>query len=181
MIDLKSAMRRVITGDNEKGQSVVIIDGGPSCEGGNLAGLFEIWEDAATGQLVPRSREDLGTTRPVLGAQPGNFQARWFVINPIPEGIPREQLNQVARETFAQFNGEHHIVDQTRHPAMHKTPSIDIVCLIDGDASLILDGEETRLKPGNVVIQRGTSHAWVAHGGPAFFFAVLIQRDLVAG
>jgi len=30
-----------------------------------------------------------------------------------------------------------------------------------------------------VVIQRGTNHAWVAHGGPAMFLAVLIDRPLV--
>jgi hypothetical protein len=39
-------------------------------------------------------------------------------------------------------------------------------------------GGETRLRPGNVVIQRGTNHAWNAHGGPALFLAVLIDRDL---
>jgi hypothetical protein len=31
-----------------------------------------------------------------------------------------------------------------------------------------------------VVIQRGTNHAWTAHGGPALFLAVLIDRDLKA-
>jgi hypothetical protein len=35
-----------------------------------------------------------------------------------------------------------------------------------------------RLRPGNVVIQRGTNHAWQAHGGPALFLAVLIDREL---
>jgi hypothetical protein len=29
-----------------------------------------------------------------------------------------------------------------------------------------------------VVIQRGTNHAWEAHGGPALFLAVLIDRPL---
>jgi len=28
------------------------------------------------------------------------------------------------------------------------------------------------------VIQRGTNHAWAAHGGPALLLAVLIDRDL---
>jgi hypothetical protein len=56
-------MRRVITGDNAEGQSVIIIDGGPSSEIGNpdLGGLFEIWEDAAFGPLMPSAHEDLGT------------------------------------------------------------------------------------------------------------------------
>ncbi len=59
---------------------------------------------------------------------------------------------------------------------MHKTETLDIVCLIQGEASLILDNEERRLKPGAIVIQRGTSHAWTAHGGAALFLAVLIDR-----
>ena len=46
---------------------------------------------------------------------------------------------------------------------------------------LILESGETRLRPGNVVIQRGTNHAWNAHGGPALFLAVLIDRDLRHG
>ena len=82
------------------------------------------------------------------------------------------------RERFADFDGAHHIIDQTRHPAMHETHSMDVICLIQGDATLILEGAETRLKPGQVVIQRGTNHAWQAHGGPALFLAVLIDRPL---
>ena len=62
MSKFPDAMRRVITGDNAQGQSVLIIDGGPSSEIGNpdLGGLFEIWEDAAFGTLTPSADEDLG-------------------------------------------------------------------------------------------------------------------------
>ena len=60
MLKFQDAMRRVITGDNAQGQSVIIIDGGPSSEVGNpdLGGLFEIWEDAAFGALTPSDREE---------------------------------------------------------------------------------------------------------------------------
>jgi quercetin dioxygenase-like cupin family protein len=74
--------------------------------------------------------------------------------------------------------GDEEVSDVTLHPGMHKTHSIDIICLLQGEASLILESGETRLRPGNVVIQRGTNHAWNAHGGPALFLAVLIDRDL---
>ncbi len=71
MTDVKfqDVMRRVITGDNAQGQSVFIIDGGPSSEIGSpdLGGLIEIWEDAAFGPLTPYAHEDLGAARPVLG------------------------------------------------------------------------------------------------------------------
>ena len=106
MSSFRDAMRRVITGDNAQAKSVVIIDGGPSSEIGNpdLGGLFEIWEDTASGALDPRLHDDLGTKRPVLGPRPGNVQVRWFVINPMPTGIPKADLNRAMRERFA-FDG----------------------------------------------------------------------------
>jgi hypothetical protein len=61
---------------------------------------------------------------------------------------------------------------------MHVTPTLDIICPLSGDSSLILEKGETRLKPGQIVIQRGTNHAWVAHGGPALFLSVLIDRPI---
>jgi hypothetical protein len=61
---------------------------------------------------------------------------------------------------------------------MHETDTIDVSCLLQGDASLILQEGETQLKPGQVVIVRGTNHAWQAHGGPALFLSVLIDREL---
>jgi len=183
MSEFQETMRRVITGDNAERQSVIIIDGGPSSEIGSpdLGGLFEIWEDVSSGPLTPNTYEDLGTKRPVLGPRKGNFQVRWFVISPLPEGVPKSALDAAARERFAAFDGAGHIIDQTRHPAMHETHSIDIICLLQGEASLVLESGETRLRPGNVVIQRGTNHAWIAHGGPALFLAVLIDRELKFG
>ncbi len=183
MSSFADAMRRVVTGDGPDGRSLVILDGGPSSASGqpDLGGLFEIWEDAASGALDPRDHADLGTTRPVLGPRPGNVQIRWFVVAPLPEGVPKPQLDAMARSVFAGFDGERHIVDQTRHPAMHETHSIDVICLLQGDASLILEDGETRLTPGQVVVQRGTNHAWVAHGGPALLLAVLIDREIVVG
>src|SRR6516162_9027461 len=134
MSKFQDAMRRVITGDNSQGQSVIIIDGGPSSEMGSpdLGGLFEIWEDSAVGALTPSAHEDLGTARPVLGPRKGNFQVRWFVISPLPESVPKPVLDATVRERFAAFHGADHIIDQTRHPGMHETHSIDIICLLQG-------------------------------------------------
>ncbi len=178
MIPFAAAMRRVITGDDASGQSVVILDGGPSAFSGDpdLGGLFEIWEDSASGPLDPRDHTDLGTTSAVLGPRPGNVKVRWFVVSPLPEGVPKPVLDATVRQVFAGFDGDRHIIDQTRHPAMHETHSIDVICLLQGDVSLILEGGETRIRPGQVVIQRRTNHAWVAHGGPALLLAVLIDR-----
>lgn len=183
MSDFAAAMRRVITGDDAEGDSVVVIDGPPASTTGplELGGLFDIWHDAVSGPLDPRNHSDLGPKRPVLSPDTGKVKVRWFVINPRAEGVPAEKLNALVRERFRSFDAEEHLTDQSKHPAMHRTESIDVICLLQGDVSLILDKSVTRIKPGQIVIQRGTSHGWEAHGGPALLLAVLIDRPLVTG
>jgi quercetin dioxygenase-like cupin family protein len=61
---------------------------------------------------------------------------------------------------------------------MHQTKTIDYIILLEGDVTLILDEDEVRLKPFNVVVQRGTNHAWVNNGTePALLIAVLIDSE----
>ena len=43
---------------------------------------------------------------------------------------------------------------------MHRTRTLDYVVLVEGELVLILDDGEVILKPGDVVVQRGTDHAW---------------------
>jgi quercetin dioxygenase-like cupin family protein len=43
---------------------------------------------------------------------------------------------------------------------MHRTRTLDYVVMIEGELVLILDDSEVVLKPGDVVVQRGTDHAW---------------------
>lgn len=177
---IAEAMRRVVTGEGADGRSLVIIDGPPAGEIGNpdLGGLFEIWHEALGEPLDPKDARERGETEPILSPAQGSVKVRWFVLAPTPEGVAREARNAWARERFADVGAAHHIRDQSRHPAMHQTDTLDIICLISGEASLVLEDSETWLKPGQIVIQRGTSHAWTAHGGPALFLAVLIDRQM---
>ncbi len=43
---------------------------------------------------------------------------------------------------------------------MHRTESIDYAILIEGELTMFLDDSEVTMKPGDVLIQRGTDHAW---------------------
>ena len=62
---------------------------------------------------------------------------------------------------------------------MHKTETIDYIILLKGEVTLLLDEEEVDLKPFDVVVQRGTNHAWVCKGQePALFIAVLIDAEI---
>jgi uncharacterized cupin superfamily protein len=48
----------------------------------------------------------------------------------------------------------------SRHPAMHRTNTLDYGIVLQGEIVLILDEGETTLRQGDVCIQRGTNHAW---------------------
>ena len=73
-----------------------------------------------------------------------------------------------------------HRVDTRRNAAMHETDTIDYIILLKGDVTLILDEEEVKLQPHDVVVQRGTNHAWVNNGSdPALLIAVLIDSNIV--
>ena len=92
---------------------------------------------------------------------------------------PDEILQEIAADAFEKVGAAHHRVDTTKHPAMHKTETVDYIILLKGDVTLILDEEEVDLKPFDVVVQRGTNHAWVNNGTePALLIAVLIDSDI---
>ena len=100
-------------------------------------------------------------------------------IRDSPEGVPEDMLQEIAADAFEKVGAAHHRVDTSKHPAMHKTETVDYIILLKGDVTLILDEEEVDLKPFDVVVQRGTNHAWVNNGNePALLIAVLIDSDI---
>ncbi len=169
-------MRRIVTGHNEDGKSVIKIDGPPSRTiGEDVGGLFEIWntdgEAIESKDHIDRADMDI-----VLSPVKGGTKFRYFKINPTPQDIPIEILESLAADAFKKIGAEHERVDTTRHPTMHETKTIDYIVLLDGDVTLLLDDDEVKLKPFDVVVQRGTNHAWVNNGSdPALFIAVLID------
>ena len=62
---------------------------------------------------------------------------------------------------------------------MHRTETVDYALLLSGECDLELDsGEIVHMKPGDIVVQRGTMHAGVINGtAPAVFAFVLIDAD----
>ncbi|MDA9143575.1 cupin domain-containing protein [Gammaproteobacteria bacterium] len=172
-------MRRVVTGHNEEGKSIVAIDGPPSCSiGEDVGGLFELWN--TDGSIInTKDTLDKADTKIVLSPPKNGTKFRYFQVNPTPEGVPEEVLQNMAAEAFSKIGAAHHRVDTSKHPAMHKTDTIDYIILLKGDVTLILDEEEVNIKPHDVVVQRGTNHAWVNNGSePALLIAVLVDNDL---
>ena len=59
----------------------------------------------------------------------------------------------------------------------HRTETVDYAILLSGEIDLELEnGEVVHLKPGDVVVQRGTTHTWVNRGTvPAVTAFILID------
>jgi hypothetical protein len=47
-----------------------------------------------------------------------------------------------------------------RHPGFHATDTVDYAICLEGEVWAVLDEDETLMRPGDVLIQRGTYHAW---------------------
>jgi quercetin dioxygenase-like cupin family protein len=97
----------------------------------------------------------------------------------MPEGVSNEMMQEIAADAFEKIGASHHRIDTSKHPAMHKTETIDYIILLKGDVTLILDEEEVDLKPFDVVVQRGTNHAWTNNGNePALLIAILVDSEI---
>ena len=172
-------MRRIITGHNKDGRSIITMDGPPARSiGEDVGGLYELWNtdgnDVNSSDIIDRADEDI-----TLSPPDGGTKFRYFQINPLPEGVPDEMMQEIAADAFEKIGAAHHRVDTSKHPAMHKTETIDYIILLKGDVTLVLDEEEVNLKPFDVVVQRGTNHAWVNNGQePALLIAVLIDSKI---
>jgi uncharacterized cupin superfamily protein len=75
--------------------------------------------------------------------------------------------------------------DGGKRTVMHRTRTLDYVVVIEGELVLILDDSEVVLTPGDVVVQRGTDHAWENRSGTiaraAFFHvAARFSEELLA-
>lgn len=173
-------MRRIVTGHNEDGKSVVSIDSPPSRSlGEDAGGLYEIWNTDGEG-FDTKSLKDRADIDVLLSPAKGGTKIRYFQINPIPEGVPQEVIEASTAAVFEKMGAAHHRVDTSRNAAMHETDTIDYIILLKGDVTLILDEEEIKVNPHDIVVQRGTNHAWVNNGTePALLIAVLIDSSLV--
>lgn len=172
-------LRRIVTEDSAAGHSPVTIDG-PAAKvlAVEEAGLAEIWT-AALGRGLLDGSDRLMSEDVRLEPAKGAVKIRWFTIPPENDAIPAAQSEARAAFGFAACGASAARVDTSRHPMMHKTETPDAIILVKGAVDLLLDyGEAKALKPGDVVIQRATNHAWINRGKEtALLVAVLISAE----
>jgi quercetin dioxygenase-like cupin family protein len=57
---------------------------------------------------------------------------------------------------------------------MHRTETVDYVIVLEGEIEMDMDDSTVKLKAGDVMIQRGTNHAWVNRSSKRARVAVVL-------
>jgi hypothetical protein len=131
--------RRVVTGHDASGKSVVLSDGAPPqhhpMHGAAVgADFFEMW---STPNTVPE----------LTSVEAGEPNEREFTIMPATGHLLR------IIDIYPLKSGG-------KRTVMHRTQTLDYVVAIEGEVVLILEDSEVILRKSDVVVQRGTNHAW---------------------
>lgn len=158
-------IRRIVTAHDDDGKAVVASNGPlrhvirPPTQPG-LA-FHEIWSTDACPMTLSFTETD-PTDRYRDTAPPANGTVIRMVDIP-PEGkkgpdFDKAQAKALFDAVGLGANAEH--TTPGRHPLMHRTESVDYGVVISGEIVLLLDEDEIVLQPGDVVVQRGTIHAW---------------------
>jgi hypothetical protein len=162
--------RVIVTGANKAGESIVVEEAHAALIG---PGNFDFWQ-TKPGQ----SPHDLSFGRSPMKffPEPGGTMFRLFTIPPADPKMSPAELAKLQEWFFKEVGDPDARGDTSRHPLMHKTPTVDYIVLLSGEISLVLDeGAPIVLKPFDAVVQRGVGHSWLNTGRePALLVAVMV-------
>jgi uncharacterized cupin superfamily protein len=168
------AARRIVTIDREPGKSSVVDDGpcpdvrtDPARPGFASARLWVT--DSTPAKIVFETLHLPHTLEPpargsVLRVVTFPPDARWKG----KVGAPEVQaffraMGSPGASTYS---------SRAPHPYMQKTRTLDFCCILEGEIVLVLDTQEVPLKAGDIVVQRGTNHAWSNRSGSPAVLAI---------
>ena len=148
---MSAAPRRIVTGHDASGRSVVLSDAPtPKTLDIGTAAFHELWITAQTPAEIAATEPE-PTDRPVRTPPPADG-----VVVRVTEMAPGAES------------------------PMHRTETVDVGVVLEGETWLLLDdGSETRVGVGDAVVQRGTNHAWANRSDlPVRMLFVLIDGTI---
>lgn len=175
--------RRVVTGHSDAGKSVIVSDG-PSPRHVTITGMKDfsvtgVWatDHGMTG--LPGSDDPTAKMETFV---PGDGGSR-FVVTVIPPPGPMpspEELAVAGPQMLERLPGLAQAMEPG-HPGMHTTDTVDYDIVMSGELVMELDdGAEVTLKPGDIVVQNGTRHAWRNKSAePVVLYSVLVGAPRV--
>jgi mannose-6-phosphate isomerase-like protein (cupin superfamily) len=184
MADGLKTIRRVVTGNDERGRSKVVWDGpAPNAHEASMGsgrGHTDLWVWNETPMPLSGSTDEGNTPYTFCGpANGGHF--RVVQARPLPPDYDaardREavaphppRLRAGGRGTWDRGG------NNAYSSAMHKTETVDYGIVMSGERGLILDDCELTMKPGDIVIQVGAWHQWTMPKGAMMAFDMIAAR-----
>ncbi len=159
-------VRRIVTGIDANGRSYIAEDGvSPAMftmEGRAGYRSNNIWR--TVGSPAPVGADD--TVLEHRGLLPPKSGTMLRVIDIPPEDKDPEVRRRATEAVFAaMFADAKHDSSNARHPGMHITDTIDYAIVLQGELVAMMDEGETVMRAGDILIQRGTNHAWANRSG----------------
>jgi hypothetical protein len=153
-------IRRVVTGDDTNGKSRIVEDA-PATVIKTVAErpgyrAVNVWR---TTESPPRidAEESVGQHKGILPPKNGTILR---IIDFPPEPKDPAELKRRLHATFGGIYADATHDKSARHPGMHTTDTVDYAIVLEGEIWSVMDEDETMLRVGDVLIQRGTNHAW---------------------
>jgi hypothetical protein len=159
-------VRRIVTGIDANGRSCIAEDGAsPAMFTMDARAGFRsnnIWRTVASPAPVDAGDSVL-EHRGLLPPKGGTLLR---VIDIPPEDKDPEVRRRATEAVFAALYADvKHNASGARHPGMHITDTIDYAIVLQGELVAIMDEGETVMRAGDILIQRGTNHAWANRSG----------------
>lgn len=170
---MNKPFRRIVTGHTPDNRAIIVSDAPPTRIYDDLGepGLvfYEVWNTRESPARVDRNDFEPPEERLTLAPPVGGTRIR--VLD-----IPPEDPNVDFAKVFTAIDASdaHNGAKGAPHPNMHRTRSIDYGIVLEGEITLILDIGETVVGPGDIVVQRGTNHAWSNRSGKSCRIAFIL-------
>lgn len=179
--------RRIVTGHDAQGHAVILEDAPPPrvqrIGGPHGPWFFEVWNTRETPALIDAASGEPPEEGIQLAPPPGGTRIRVLEVPPEDASIAALTPEE-ARAHFAEVgaaDAASHSGSGSRHAFMHRTETIDYGIVLEGELTLIMDEGETVVRPGDIVIQRGTNHGWANRGSVPCRIAFILIDGKYAG
>lgn len=156
---MATPIRRIVTGHNAAGRSIIVSDGpAPDVivsEASPQTASTLLWlTDRAPASN--RGNEDAAPAGLRVPTPPQHRGGTVFRISEFPPDSSIDTSKVDMRKA-----GVHVTEDRLRkHYRFHQTDTVDYAICLEGEIWAMMDEGEVLMRPGDVLIQRGTYHSW---------------------
>ena len=159
---MPTPVRRIVTGHDESGKAVVLMDGpAPNQRVRQATGVVStlLWVTDEAPADISQDADRADRESPVAPPSKGS-------ILRVVDFPPAGNTGGISQEAVLKEMGIHHDHGgkPARHPFTHRTRSVDYAFVLSGEIDMLLDDSEVHMKTGDIMVQQGTNHAWVNNG-----------------